>query len=217
MAFQQILRRGSSTSHLMPKIVILLDSYGFLMHLIPIVSLTHVDFAECTFAQRFISNPKQCQQSQTTGPLTPTEFNSARLTWIKTCQEQIFANEISNLKSQHDGKHSKKIPPLARQLRLFLDHDGFVRCGGRIYNALLSDAARFPHLLPQKHTVTKLLIYSLHKSLFHGGVKSTLTALRKQYWFPSGRQYSLDTAHSANVTMESHILPQNQCHCPRTV
>ena len=36
---------------------------------------------------------------------------------------------------------------------------------------------------------TKLLIYSLHKKILHGGVNSTLAALRQEYWVPSGRQY----------------------------
>lgn len=176
--------------------------------------------AVTAYVQRFINNLKQCQQSRTTGPLTPAEFNTARLKWIKTCQEQIFASEISTLKSQHGAKHSNKTSPLIRRLRLFLDRDGFVRCGGRIHNAPLSDIARFPYLLPQKHTVTKLLIYSLHKSLFHGGVNCTLTALRQQYWVPSGRQYIKGLLRHCITCKRhhgSHIRPQNQHHYPRTV
>ena len=48
--FQQISRRRSFTLLLMPRIVILLDFYGFLIHPIPTASLTHTDFAECFLA-----------------------------------------------------------------------------------------------------------------------------------------------------------------------
>ena len=163
--------------------------------------------AVTAYVQRFINNLKQHQQSRATGPLTQTELNTARMKWIRTCQEQIFTIEISALKSQHSNKCSSKTPILVRQLRLFLDHDGFVRCGGRIHNAPLSDIARFPYLLPQKHTFTKLLIYSPHKSLFHGGVNSTLTALRQQYWVPSGRQYIKGLLRHCTICKRHHGKP----------
>jgi len=122
-------------------------------------------------------------------PLTPTKLSSAKQKWIKNCQEQAFASEISALKTAGKTKHTNKKPCLVKQLRLFLHNDGLMRCGGHIYNAPLSDLTKFPYLLPQKHDFTKLLIYSLHRKILHGGVNSTLTALRKAYWVPSGRQY----------------------------
>ena len=35
--------------------------------------------------------------------------------------------------------------PLVRQLRLFLDSNGLLRCGGRIHNAPISELAKFPY------------------------------------------------------------------------
>ena len=77
---------------------------------------------------------------------------------------------------------------LVRQLRLFLDGDGLLRCGGRIHNAPISDNAKFPLLLPSKDHFTDLVIHSTHIKQLHAGVNSTLTALRESYWVPSGRQ-----------------------------
>jgi len=160
--------------------------------------------AVTAYVQRFIDNLKQSQDGRMTGPLNATELNTARLKWIKASQDQVFINEISTLKSQ---TASKKSSSLVRQLRLFLDSDGFLRCGGRIHNAPLSDIARFPYLLPQKHGFTKLLIYSLHISLFHGGVNSTLTALRQQYWVPSGRQYIKGLLRRCTTCKRHHGKP----------
>ena len=163
--------------------------------------------AVTAYVQWFIANLKQRQPSKPTGPLNPAELNTVRLKWIKACQEQAFTSEISALKSQHGAKCSNKTSILVRQLQLFLNRDGFIRYGGRIHNAPLSDTARFPYLFPQKHTFTKLLIYSLYNSLFHGGVNSTLTTLRQQYWISSGRQYIKGLLRYCNICKRHNGKP----------
>ena len=77
---------------------------------------------------------------------------------------------------------------LVRQLRLFLDKNGLLRCGGRIHNAPLSDSAKFPCLLPSHHHFTVLIIKNAHSTQFHSGVNATLTALHHRYWIPTARQ-----------------------------
>jgi len=118
-----------------------------------------------------------------TGHLTPSELSKAKLKWLYTIQHEVFPEEIANLQSQ-----SRSRLPLVRQLRLFLDDDQLLRCGGRIHNALLSELAKFPYLLPSKHHFTKLNILHTHTQQHHSGVDATLTMVRQQYWIPSGRQ-----------------------------
>ena len=77
---------------------------------------------------------------------------------------------------------------LVRQLRLFLDDSGLLRCGGHIHNAPLSELTKFPYLLPPKHHFTNLVILQTHIAQHHSGVNATLTMVRQQYWIPSGRQ-----------------------------
>lgn len=77
---------------------------------------------------------------------------------------------------------------LACQFRLFLDDDGLLHCGGRIYNTPLSDNAKFPLLLPSRDHFTDLVIHNTHVKQLHAGVNLTLTALRQSHWIPSGRQ-----------------------------
>ena len=133
---------------------------------------------------RFISNshtPK-CKQ---TGPLTANEMNTAKIAWVRDCQRAVYWKELSSLTGI---SQNKKQPLLIRQLRLTLDKEGIIRCGGRIHNAPLSELARFPYLLPPKHQFTALIVISVHSSLYHAGVIGTLTAIRQSYWIPTGRQ-----------------------------
>ena len=114
--------------------------------------------------------------------LTQLELTKANLKWLHTIQHEIFSADITNLKS-----HSRRLP-LVRHLRLFLDKDQLLRCGGRIHNAPLSELARFPYLLPPKHQFTNLVILQTHIGQHHSGVNSTLTVIHQCYWIPSGRQ-----------------------------
>ena len=47
---------------------------------------------------------------------------------------------------------------------------------------------KFPFLLPPKHWITSLIIYSVYIRLFHTGANATLTALRQKFWIPTARQ-----------------------------
>ena len=126
-------------------------------------------------------NPK----CKLTGPLTANEMNTARIAWVRNCQRVVYWKELASLTGT---SQNKKQPLLIRQLRLTLDKEGIIRCGGRIHNAPLSELARFPYLLPPKHQFTTLIVSSVHSSQYHGGVIGTLTAIRQNYWIPKGRQ-----------------------------
>ena len=93
---------------------------------------------------RFCHNLKH-PQDRTTGPVTAKELSDAKMLWIKPSQQLEYSHKITNITS----KSSKHIL-LVHQL-LFLDDKGFLRCGGRIYNAPISKLAKFSYLLPPKH------------------------------------------------------------------
>ena len=138
--------------------------------------------AVTAYLLRFIHNTRQPSTSRRTGFLTTSELALANTKWIHHIQHIVFPNEIANLQSQRTRL------PLVRQLRLFLDHNQLLRCGGRIHNAPLSDVAKFPYLLPSRHYYTVLVIRDAHATQLHSGINATLTALRQMYWIPSARQ-----------------------------
>ena len=76
-----------------------------------------------------------------------------------------------------------------KQLRLFINDKGFIRCGGRLHNAPLTEQARFPCLLPPNHPFTALIVQDTHTKQLHSGTTATVTALRQNYWIISMRQY----------------------------
>ena len=64
--------------------------------------------------------------------VTIQELRVAAHTWITAIQHTGYVTEIQALE-RHDGKQ----PPLVRQLKLFLDPKGLLRCGGRLHNAFI--------------------------------------------------------------------------------
>ena len=138
--------------------------------------------AVTAYTLRFAINVRCTSPITTDTHLSPTELAAATVKWIHAVQHDHFPAEVQNLQSQSQGL------PLVQQLRLFLDKDMLLRCGGRIHNAPLSELARFPYLLLSKHHFTNLVILQAHTQLHHSGVNATLTLLRQCYWIPSGRQ-----------------------------
>ena len=123
-------------------------------------------------------------QDKLTGPITAKELSDATMIWIKTSQELEYFEEITNMTS-----NSHKRTLLVQQLRLFLDSRGYLRCGGRIHNAPVSELAKFPYLLSPRHHITKLIVYATHERIHHSGVSSTVTAIHQLYWIPAIRVY----------------------------
>ena len=143
--------------------------------------LAHL-YRTTAYVLRFINNTRKASQKEN-GVITVTELNTAQKLWIKSAQEQVFANELVDLKS----KSTKRLP-LVRQLRLQLNKDGLIFCGGKIHNAPLSHLTKFPLLLPKKHYSTQLIIRDIHEKHCHAGTNSTVTYLREMYWIPAARQ-----------------------------
>ena len=152
-------------------------------------STLHKLLAVTAYVFRFIGNLKmQSAEHRQTGPLEAEELDRARQNWVKSTQQVTYRKEIANLQLISTNSKTSRVL-LVRQLRLFLDSKGFIRCGGRIHNAPLNEVTRFPYLLPSKHPLSQLIIFDIHVSLYHSGTSATLTALRQTYWIPSARQY----------------------------
>ena len=84
---------------------------------------------------KFIVDCRRQHQDRLTGPLTLSELHNAQTRWVSQSQKEVYDNEMNNIRSHSSS--IKKIP-LIRQLRLLLDKDGLIHCGGRIHNAPLS-------------------------------------------------------------------------------
>ena len=147
-------------------------------------------FRVTAFCLKFIRNLKSSRnrkrEPQNTEPsLTAKEIDEAKCLWIRSLQETM--------------KNEKNLDNLKLQLGLFNDEDNVIKSKGRLGNAQLDAATRYPILLPRRHHVMKLIVEACHRKVKHGGVKETLTELRSEYWIPKGRQLVKKILHHCVV------------------
>ncbi|XP_076679541.1 uncharacterized protein LOC143374875 [Andrena cerasifolii] len=115
--------------------------------------------------------------------ITAPELEVARLTLIRLVQRKAFAREISNL----ENSASISRGPLAR-LVPFVDAQGILRVGGRLKHSTLDFDEKHPIILPEKGTLTLLIVRDHHERALHGGTQLTLSTLRQTYWILRGRR-----------------------------
>ena len=130
-------------------------------------------------ALRFINRlRKSCSPK---GPLTSSEISASEILWVKYIQRKNFQEVF-------DAILKEKSNNLKKQLGLYLDADGILRCQGRIDQAtMISESARRPVLLPKYERFTHLVIEKVHKQNLHCGVSQCLSQVRYKYWIPHGR------------------------------
>jgi hypothetical protein len=92
---------------------------------------------------RFIGNCRQRRENRNLGHLTVEEINKATLLWIKDVQHCSFQDVLHSLESGTSNH-------LIRQLKLYLDDEGRIRCRGRIDNAPVSDDTKTPSCCLEK-------------------------------------------------------------------
>ena len=155
-----------------------------MLSIIDISRYSHIHrlLAVIAYVLRWVHN--LCKSAKISGPLTSVELTNARRLLIKSIRSSTFQEEFAYLL-----KKQTKCPPLIRQLRLFLDDQHMIRCGGRIHNAPTTELSKFPYLLPANCLLTDMIAIDTHNQLHHGGVSITVTALRQVYWIPSIQQY----------------------------
>ena len=93
---------------------------------------------------RYPLNAKKCA-------LSTSELERAEKLLIYYVQEKHFKDVLVAI-------HCNKRNDLQRQLNLFIDESGVLRCRGRIQNSDLSEGSRCPILLPKFDKVTDLVI-----------------------------------------------------------
>ncbi|XP_044585982.1 uncharacterized protein LOC123266020 [Cotesia glomerata] len=116
--------------------------------------------------------------------LTVNELRHVETRVLRCVQSQAFPEDIKNLISK-DRK--KSVSSNLLKLSPFLDQDGIMRVGGRLYLSNLPFDAKHPIILPKNNHVTDLFIMYFHKKHLHTGVQQTLYTIRRKYWIIDGR------------------------------
>ena len=90
------------------------------------------------FIRKLKSKVCHAEEKFTTGFITSQEFNDAEILWMKEAQKDL--------------KETENYKQLERDLVLFKDQDGLVRCQSRLSNSL-SYGAQYSILLPVPYCV----------------------------------------------------------------
>ena len=122
-----------------------------------------------------MNNLKTKKGMRLCGSLTTEEFDNVERMWLIEIQKSSVCNLL-------------KFKQLQKQLDLYTDESGLLRCGGRLQHENIPFGAKHPVLLPEHHHLTSLIIRDCHHRVLHGGVKQTLSELRSRFWLVRGRQ-----------------------------
>ncbi|KIH60745.1 integrase core domain protein [Ancylostoma duodenale] len=91
---------------------------------------------------------------------------------LRSMQREISADEIKKWKD----------------LGIFQDENGIMRCRGRIITQQWDIDTLEPILLPPSNHLTKAIIREYHVRCGHQGTNATLANLRRRFWIPRARQ-----------------------------
>ena len=127
-------------------------------------------------------------------PVNTQELQNAERKIVKSIQREAFQREINLLRPTVERtsqeRTSRKIVEKASTLYKidpFLDNDGVLRVGGRLRNAEIPAAAKYPVVLPRKGHVTRLIISHYRDSIYHQGRGMTHNQIRSSgFWIVGG-------------------------------
>ena len=92
--------------------------------------------------------------------ITVEEIYHSEKLWIEEIQKDIHMNEHYN--------------GWEKNLGLFTDADGILRCKGRFRYSSLNYDEKHPAIIPRDHRLTSLNVSDAHSKVLHGGVANTL-------------------------------------------
>ncbi|XP_062538499.1 uncharacterized protein LOC134206794 [Armigeres subalbatus] len=144
------------------------------------------------YVRRFPTNLRKrlAKEPIVTGPLTQKELHEAELMILKIVQDAEFALEIDLLKEPKRSPWSTKLPKSSVLYKLspFMDGDGLLRMKGRIDACeVVEEGTKHPILLPKHHTVTDLIIASVHQRYCHMNHQTALNEIRRKFYVPQLR------------------------------
>ena len=102
---------------------------------------------------------------------------------VKMVQLKSFQEEIKILSVNSDSRIEVNKSSKVYKLNPFLDSDGLVRVGGRLWKSRLSHSEAHPLVLPKQSNISEAIIRWCHENVAHGGRGMTLNNLRQNgFW-----------------------------------
>ncbi|XP_068243740.1 uncharacterized protein [Palaemon carinicauda] len=122
----------------------------------------------------------------------PEKFQKTNnlLVLIRIMQRQAFPTLYYALNNglQENSSVPSDLRNLIRQLGLYVDESGVIRCQGRIQNADLSKSAKHPVYVASRHPLWPLIVSHYHVLNLHCNTNTLVIILRQQFWAGKIRQ-----------------------------
>ena len=116
--------------------------------------------------------------------LSGEELAEAELRIYRQLQKEKYPKAFETLQLGLPVHPKEKIASL---LPVWDERDKLIRVTGRVALALRDRNVEPPILLPANHRIVSLIITDRHCSLYHAGVKKTLSELKEKFWIVKGR------------------------------
>lgn len=139
------------------------------------------------YCLRFIQNCRQTpisnKRNSNTIYVTTEETKAAELIVIREVQRETFSEEWKQLEKSKQVSIKSRL----RWFHPFLSDDQVMRIGGRLKHSLQPFDSKHQLILPASHTLSKLLVRTLHERHLHAAPQLLITVLRLRYWITGAR------------------------------
>ncbi|XP_055604887.1 uncharacterized protein LOC129753110 [Uranotaenia lowii] len=135
-----------------------------------------------SYVYRFIYRSRKLKRDEG-AHLTQKELTAGENAILRMIQWQAFPEESMLLRRKlKNGQAALHKNSKIRQLSPFLDEHEVLRMDGRIGAAKnVSNALKFPAILPKSHFVTELIILYYHRKYLHGNCETVVNELRQSF------------------------------------
>lgn len=139
-------------------------------------------------------------------PISTAEFTNGRNKILNHVQALFFHSEIKKLKTNSSIEKESSI----LKLNPIIDQEGLLRVGGRIDKFEGCYDYIHPIILPNKHSVTTMIIRDIHERNFHTGITSTFNLSRQKYWILKGRRVVRELINKCVICYKGNPKVLNQ-------
>ncbi|XP_068200674.1 uncharacterized protein [Palaemon carinicauda] len=143
----------------------------------------------------------------------PEKFQESNnlLVLIRIMQRQAFPTLYYALNNglQENSSVPSELRNLIRQLGLYVDESGVIRCQGRIQNADLSESAKHPVYVASRQPLWPLTVSHYHILNLHCNTNTLVIILQQQFWAGKNSPIREDFESMSSVQFAAkHGLPR---------
>ena len=116
-------------------------------------------------------------------PLDAEKTHNAEKMIVKLVQNCAFGPDVKSIKksclNENNQQHASLQNKILQEVRPFVDENGIVCVGGRLWNSSLDLELIHPIILPKTGSTSTLIARDHHKTVANGGRNATMQEIRR--------------------------------------